>query len=72
MGRLALAAGLLGAGAAFLLPGWSMAGRTLVAGASLFASTAAWTGFHAARATCLAAVALAQRQREILRSVARG
>jgi hypothetical protein len=72
LGRLVLAGGILGAGIAATLPGWSPAGRVLVAGASLFAATAAWAGFRAARASCLASVALAQRQREILRSVARG
>ncbi len=70
MGRLVLAGGVLGAAAAAVVPGRTPAERALYAGAFLFASTAGWSGFRAARAACLASVALAQRQREILRSVA--
>jgi hypothetical protein len=72
MGRLLLAGGILGAAAAAIVPGRTAAERVLYAGAILFAATAGWSGFRAARTACLAAVALAQRQREILRTLARG
>jgi hypothetical protein len=42
----------------------------LIAAGVLFAAAAGWTLFRGARAACLATVALAQRQREILRRMA--
>ena len=71
MGVLVLAAGILGAAAAGVIPGRAPAEKALLAAACLFAATAGWAGLRAARASCLAAVALAQRQREILRGMAR-
>jgi len=44
----------------------------LLSCACLFVAVAAWSGFRAARSACLASVALAQRQREILATIARG
>lgn len=72
MGRLVAAAGLIGAGAALALPGRGPAERVLLAGAALFAALAGWSGLRAARSACLASIVLAQRQREILRGMARG
>jgi hypothetical protein len=69
-GRLVLAGGLLGAGAAAVLPGPGAEVRVLAGAAALFAAIAGWTLFRGARASCLAAVSLAQRQREILRRLA--
>jgi hypothetical protein len=71
-GRILLVAGLLGAGIPLLLPGWTRAEMAVAVGLSLFLATVAWIALRAARASCLATIALAQRQREILRSVARG
>ena len=71
-GRIVLVAGFAAAAAALLLPGWTGAERGAGVGGALFAAVAAWIAFRAARASCLASVALAQRQREILRSVSRG
>jgi hypothetical protein len=71
LGRLVLAAGLLGAGGAALLPGRTTPERGLLAAVVLFAAVAAWAGFRGARASCLASVAIAQRQREMLQRMAR-
>ena len=69
MGRLVIAAGLVGALGAALIPGRIPAERVLLAAAVLFVAVAGWSGIRAARASCLASVALAQRQREILRGL---
>ena len=70
MGWIAAMGGFVGAGAAAVLPGFEAETRVAAGAASLFAAVAGWTLFRGARAACLAAVALAQRQREILRRVA--
>jgi hypothetical protein len=72
VGRLVLVAGFLGAAAAAAIPGRTPAERALLAAVALFGAVAGWCGFRAARASCLASVALAQRQREILRGMVRG
>ena len=71
LGRLVLAAGVLAAAGAALLPGRTTAERGLLAAVVLFAAVAAWAGFRGARASCLASVAIAQRQREMLQRMAR-
>ncbi len=70
MGRMSAAAGAVGVGAAAILPGVGEPTRVLLGAGILFAAVAAWTLFRGARAACLASVALAQRQREILRRLA--
>lgn len=67
MGRITAAAGPVGAVVAAVLPGLGEETRVLCGAGALFAAAAAWTLFRGARASCLASVALAQRQREILR-----
>ena len=69
LGKLVLAAGFAGALGAALIPGRIPAERALLASAVLFVAVAGWSGLRAARASCLASVALAQRQREILRGL---
>lgn len=70
LGRVVLLGGFLGAAAAPLLHA-SFAARVAVAASVLFVAVAAWSGFRAARASCLAAVALAQRQMEMVRGMER-
>ena len=70
MGVLALVAGAAGAGAAAVVPGLPDAVRVMAGAAALFVAVAAWTLFRGARAACRAALALAQRQRELLRRAA--
>ncbi|MHC4924895.1 MAG: hypothetical protein ACYTG4_12620, partial [Planctomycetota bacterium] len=48
---------------------WSYAVRGLASSAALFIGVLAWAGFRAARDGALASVALAQRQRELLRGL---
>ena len=69
---IVLAGGGIGAFALALLPPWSPPARSAAAAGVLFAALAAWAAFRAARASCLAAVALAQRQSEIVRTMERG
>ena len=74
MGALSVlvwAAGILGAGGAFVLSSRPQPERALLAIACLFAALLASAGFRAARASALAAVALAQRQREMLQGMER-
>ena len=70
MGRMAAAAGAVGVVAAAILPGLAEQTRVLLGAGILFTAVAGWTLFRGARAACLATVALAQRQREILRRMA--
>ncbi len=69
MGRLVLTGGILGALGVVAMPGRTPAERGLLAAAILFTAVAGGSGLRAARASCLASVALAQRQREILRGL---
>ena len=66
---MVLLSGLVGAGAGAVLPGLGRETRVLAGAGALFGALAVWTLFRGARAACLASVALAQRQREILRRV---
>lgn len=72
LGRIAWAGGLLAAAAAAALSSRTPAEKTVIASACLLGALLAWAALRGARAAALAAVALAQRQREILRSVAKG
>ena len=72
VGRLVLVGGLAGAAVVAALPGKTPAERVVLGAGVLFGAVAGWCGLRAARASCLASVALAQRQREILRAVSRG
>ncbi len=72
LGRVAAAAGILAAGGAVGFSSRTPAERTVLASACLLGALLAWAALRGARAAALASIALAQRQREILRSVARG
>lgn len=71
LAALAWVAGLLGAGGVYLVSSRPAPEKALLAMASIFAALLAWAGFRAARAAALAAVALAQRQREIVQGMGR-
>jgi hypothetical protein len=71
LGRVVLVGGILAAAAGGLLLDAPPAARAALAAGLLFVAVAAWALFRAARASCLAAVALAQRQAEIVRSLER-
>jgi hypothetical protein len=72
LGTIVLLGGAAAGAGLALLPPWSPPARSAAAAAVLFAAVAAWSAFRASRASCLAAVALAQRQGEILRAMERG
>jgi len=71
LGRLSVAAGLLVAAGAAVVPGVGLESRLLVAAAAVFAAVLAWAAMRGARTASLAALVLAERQRDLARGLAR-